>query len=440
VRVAYLDCSSGISGDMTVAALIDVGVNVNALRAAVDSLRLPGVKFTTQSVMRCGFRAVHFQVEHPEQHAHRHLADIKRIIDGAGALTARQKDLARLIFEAIAGAEAKVHGTTVDEIHFHEVGAIDSIVDIVAAAVGFDLLAADDVIASTVPTGRGQVRIAHGVCTVPTPGTAELLKGVPLVDVPVDAELTTPTGAAILKTVASRFGPLPAMTIEQIGYGAGAKDFADRANVLRLVVGTTDDAPQSDRVLVFETNVDDVPGETIGYVKQKLLAAGALDVFSTAIQMKKDRPGTLVSVICRPEDGDRLEGILFAETGTFGIRRHFVERHKRVRKVCTVETAWGNVAGKLGVYGSSTVFTPEFESCAKLAARYAVPLHDVYRAAELAFEQNKSELIAEMTANMKPETRSDHTHDHGHDQGSESSHDHGQSHDHDHGDGHDHHH
>ena len=175
VRVAYLDCSTGISGDMTVAALIDAGVDPQALRKAIDSLGLPGVTVTPQSVMRCGFRAVHLQIQHPEQHAHRHLADIVRLIDGAGALTARQKDLATRIFGAIAQAEAKVHGTTVEKIHFHEVGAIDSIVDIVAAAVGFDLLGADEVICSAVPTGRGPVRIAHGVCTVPTPGTAELL-------------------------------------------------------------------------------------------------------------------------------------------------------------------------------------------------------------------------------------------------------------------------
>ncbi len=441
MRVAYLDCSTGISGDMTVAALIDAGVDVNAIRAAVDSLGLAGVKFTTQSVMRCGFRAVHLKIEHPEQHAHRHLADIVGIINGARALTSRQKDLARRIFEAIAAAEAKVHGTTVDKIHFHEVGAIDSIVDIVAAAVGFDLLGADEVVASPVPTGRGQVRIAHGVCVVPTPGTAELLKGVPLVDVPVDAELTTPTGAAILKTLVSRFGPLPAMTIEQIGYGAGTKDFSDRANMLRLVVGTTGAAPQSDRVLVLETNLDDVPGEVIGHAKQKLLAAGALDVFSTAIQMKKDRPGTLLSIICRPEDSDRLEAILFAETATFGVRRHMVERNKRLRTACTVDTAWGSVEGKLGVYGASVAFTPEYESCAKLATRYAVPLRDVYRAAELAFERNKAEMVAALASNTPgSQGQPNSIHDHSHDQCDSHSHDHGHSHDHDHGEGHDHHH
>ena len=440
MRIAYLDCSTGISGDMTVAALIDAGVDSQALRRAIDSLGLPGVTVTPHSVMRCGFRAVHLKIDHPEQHAHRHLADIVQLIDAAAALTGGQKDLARRIFDAIARAEATVHGTTVDKIHFHEVGAIDSIVDIVAAAVGFDLLGADEIVGSPVPTGRGQVRIAHGVCPVPTPGTAELLKGIPLVDVPVDAELTTPTGAAILKTLVTRFGPLPAMTIERIGYGAGTKDFPDRANVLRLIVGTSADSPSSDRVLLLETNLDDVSAETIGYARQKLLAAGALDVYSIPIQMKKDRPGTLLAVICRLEDGERLEAILFAETATFGVRRQILERHKRMRQSCTVQTPWGPVAGKLGRHGTSVVFAPEYEPCAKLATQYAVPLRDVYRAAESSFEQNKAVLIAELDRGegSPPDVPPDHGHEHAHDHTHDHGHDH--SHDHDHGGGHDHHH
>lgn len=438
MRVAYLDCSTGISGDMTVAALIDAGVDAQAIRAAVDSLGLPGVKLTTHQVMRCAFRALHLSVEHPEQHAHRHLSDIVKIISAAKGLTERQKDSARRIFEAIAKAEARVHGTTVEKIHFHEVGAIDSIVDIVATAVGFDLLGVEEMIASRIPTGRGQVRIAHGVCQVPTPGTAELLVGIPLVDVPIDAELTTPTGAAILKTLVQRFGPLPEMTIERVGYGAGTKEFPDRANILRLIVGTTAACTDSDQVFVLETNLDDVSGEVIGFTKLRLLAAGALDVFSTSIQMKKDRPGNLLSVLCRPADRDRIEAILFSETATFGIRRHLVDRSKRHRIACTVNTSWGPVEGKLGGIGRSVVFTPEFESCAKLATQYAVPLRDVYLAAERAFDQDQESLAAKLGAPPQPAAGTeapehDHSHDHSHD------HHHDHSHDHDHG-GHDHHH
>ncbi|MGE5193876.1 MAG: LarC family nickel insertion protein, partial [Deltaproteobacteria bacterium] len=279
-----------------------------------------------------------------------------------------------------------------------------------------------------------------------TPGTAELLKGIPLAEVPIDAELTTPTGAAILKTLVTRFGPLPTMSIERIGYGAGTKDFPDRANILRLIVGTAASAPQSDRVLLLETNLDDVSAETIGYARQKLLAAGALDVYSVSIQMKKDRPGTLLAVICRLEDGERLEAILFAETATFGVRRQIIERHKRVRQACTVETPWGPVAAKLGRHAASVVFTPEYDSCARLAAQYAVPLRDVYRAAELAFEQNKAALIAGLDSmgNVSKDAPSDHSHEHTHEQSRDDAHDHDHSHDHshdhDHGDGHHHHH
>ena len=280
MRIAYLDCSTGISGDMTLGALIDAGVDAAAIRAGIDSLGLPGVRLVTSVVMKCGFRATHVRVEHPDQHAHRHLHEIVKIIDGAKALTVPQRTLAKDIFARIAAAEAKVHGTTVDKIHFHEVGAIDSIVDIVGAAIAFDLLRADEIVSSPIPTGRGQVKIAHGVCTVPTPGTAELLKGIPLVDVPVEAELTTPTGAAILKSLVTRYSALPPMTIEAIGYGAGSRDFPDRANLLRLFVGESTTLPESDEVIQLETNLDDVSPEVVGYTKQKLFEAGAVEVFT----------------------------------------------------------------------------------------------------------------------------------------------------------------
>ena len=380
-----------------------------------------GVKLTTETVMKEGFRATSVRVEHPEQHAHRHLADIHAIIDRAGGLTPGQKDLARRIFGAVAEAEAHVHGTTVDRIHFHEVGAIDSIVDIVGAAVGFDVLGADQMVASRVPTGRGQVRIDHGICTVPTPGTAELLKGIPLVDVPIDAELTTPTGAAILKTIVDRFGPLPEMAIQSIGYGAGTKDFPQRANVLRLFVGTAEPRAESDYVTLLETNLDDVTAEIIGYAKRRLLEAGALDVFSTSIQMKKDRPGTLVSVLARMSDVEKLESILFDETGTFGIRRTVVERSKRSRREHTVATAWGPVRGKLGWrQGQECVFTPEFEDCAAGKRTGCSPPRDLPRRRKRlpALLRDAGPSAAPRSSPRPRITRErEHTHDHGHDHG-----------------------
>jgi len=445
MRVAYLDCSTGISGDMTVAALIDAGIDEGAIAQGVASLDLPGVRMATEQVMRCAFRARWLRIEHPPQHAHRHLSDIVSILERS-RLTPAQKELAQRIFTSIAEAEARVHGTTLDRIHFHEVGAIDSIVDIAAAAIGFDLLQADLVMASPVPTGRGQVRIAHGLCPVPTPGTAELLKGIPLADVPVEAELTTPTGAAILKTLCARFGTMPAMTIERVGYGAGTKDFADRANVLRLIVGSTADEGDCDQVLVLETNLDDVPGELIGYARRKLLQHGALDVFTTPIQMKKDRPATMVTVLCRPSDRQRLEEILFAETGTFGIRRYMVERSKRARRICQVETPWGWVQGKIGRLGRGELFAPEYDACAAVAGQFGVPLRDVYQAAQQAHAEGKVRMQEEPAGGQRAGEgvrdelvrEHDHHHDHGHNHGHSHDHDHGHGRGHDHDHGHDH--
>ena len=440
MRIAYLDCSTGISGDMTLGALIDAGVDVELIRSGIDSIGLDDVKLECQTVVKGGFRATHVKVVHPEQHAHRHMADIEALLDRADRVTESQKALAREIFLAVATAEAHVHGSTVEKVHFHEVGAIDSIVDIVGAAIGFDLLGADSIICSPIPTGHGQIHIDHGICTVPAPGTAELLRGIPLVDVPVEAELTTPTGAAIVKTLADRFGPLPEMTIERVGYGAGTMDFPQRANLLRLFVGTAIVSPHTDRVCLLETNLDDVSGETIGYTRSRLVEAGAVDVFSVAVQMKKDRPGVMLSVLCRPEDRETMESILFDETGTFGIRRHMIERSVRLREMVTVETPWGPVAGKRGWrQGGGEVFTPEFEDCAEVANRAGVSLRDVYRAAQAAFTPGQ-------TTTAPPEADHSHDHDdhsHDHDDHSHDHDDHSHDHDdhsHDHDDhSHDHH-
>lgn len=408
-RIAYFDCSTGISGDMTLAALIDAGVDAEAIRSGIDSLELEDVGLHVQTVIKGGFRATYVRVEHPEQHAHRHLSDIVKMIDGADAITSAQKELAKRIFGAVAAAEAKVHGSTIEKVHFHEVGAIDSIVDIVGAAIGFDLLGADEIVSSPVPAGRGQIKIDHGICTVPAPGTAELLKGIPLVDVPIEAELTTPTGAAILTTMVDRFAALPEMTIESIGYGAGTKDFPGRANLLRLFMGTAAVNSDSDRICLLETNLDDVSAEIVGYTKQKLFDNGALDVFTTAIQMKKDRPGVVLSVICKPNDTETLETIVFEETNTFGIRRSLLDRSKRVRETHSVETPWGPIQGKLGWRnGDRTVFAPEFEDCARVAREKGVSLREVYRAADAAFASKTV-----VPAKAEP-TVHDHDHDHDH--------------------------
>ncbi|MCA9074331.1 MAG: nickel pincer cofactor biosynthesis protein LarC [Planctomycetaceae bacterium] len=418
MRIAYLDCSTGISGDMTLGALLDAGVDADVVRCGIDSLGIEGVRLSVGEVVKGGFRATKVDVEHPEQHAHRHLSDVQRLIDTA-EITDAQRDLALRIFTAVAQAESTVHGMPLDKVHFHEVGAIDSIVDILGAAIGFDLLGVDELVCSPLPPGRGQIKIDHGICTVPAPGTAELLKGIPLADVPVDAELTTPTGAAIVKVLADRFGPLPAMTIEQIGYGAGTMDFPGRANLLRLIVGTATVPADHDVVMLLESNLDDVSPEIIGHTKQKLLQAGALDVYSTAVQMKKDRPGMILGVIARPAEADAIESIMFAETGTFGIRRQRIERSVRAREAHTVETCWGPILGKVGWRGAGDqVFTPEFDDCARVAHEQGIPLREVYRAALAAYVPS-----TDAPASVPVVHHHDHDHDHDHDSG--HTHDHG---------------
>jgi uncharacterized protein (TIGR00299 family) protein len=389
-RTAYLDCNSGISGDMTLAALIDAGVSIGAINAALGSLGLPGLRLTAAEVKRHGFRATQVTVESEPEHAHRHLGQILAMID-AGRLTDRQKELARRIFTRLGEAEARVHGVAIEAVHFHEVGAADSIADIVGTAVAWDLLGADRLIASPVPTGTGKIRIAHGECGVPAPATAELLRGIPLAACQVEGEMTTPTGAAILAALAGSFGPLPAMKIEVIGYGAGQRDFADRPNILRLLVGQSDEAAagaryQADQVALLETNLDDTSGELVGYCISRLWEAGALDVYATAIQMKKNRPAVKLSVLCRPEDAAVVEDILFTETTTLGVRWTMAARHVLRREPLTVATPWGPVEGKIGWPGDGRPrFSPEYESCRRVAETHHVALRDVYEAARRAY-------------------------------------------------------
>jgi pyridinium-3,5-bisthiocarboxylic acid mononucleotide nickel chelatase len=388
MRIAYLDCSSGISGDMTLGALVDAGVPLEKLNQAVGSLGLPGVKLVAREVKKHGFRATQITVEHEPEHKHRHLHHIEAIIHGSW-LTPIQQEIALRIFRRLAEAEAKVHGTTVEKVHFHEVGAVDSIADILGAAVGWNILGAERLIVSPIPTGTGRITIAHGECSIPAPATAELLRGIPLAASEVQAELTTPTGAAIVATLAHGFGPLPAMAIEHIGYGAGQRDLPQQANVLRLIVGEAAAASESqDTVWVLQTNLDDISGELIGHCLAEVWAAGALDVYTTAIQMKKNRPGVMLSILCRAENIAALEAIVFRETGTLGIRRWPAMRHVLHREIMQVATSWGPVDGKLGRLDDGSVhFAPEYESCRQIAAQHHVPLRDVYAAAHQAFTE-----------------------------------------------------
>jgi pyridinium-3,5-bisthiocarboxylic acid mononucleotide nickel chelatase len=382
VRVAHFDCFSGISGDMTLGALIAAGVDVGAIRAGLDSLGLP-IKLEVEQVKRNGFAATAVRIEAPDQETHRYLADVEAIIE-RGALTAKQRSLALSIFRRLGAAEAAVHGHTIDKVHFHEVGALDSIADIVGSAIGLDLLGVDKFTSRPVPPGSGTVKCAHGTMPVPAPATAELLKGVPLASAPVKGELVTPTGAAILTSVVSEWVEQPALTIERIGCGAGQRDFWEQPNVLRLLVGQASvhqphATDETDVVWVLETNIDDVSAELVGYCFELLFAAGALDVFAMPIQMKKNRPGTLLSVIASADAVPALETILFRETATFGIRRCQMSRTKLQREPVSAPTPWGPVKAKRGWRDGLCVVTPEFDDCARIARDHHVPLREVYR-------------------------------------------------------------
>jgi uncharacterized protein (TIGR00299 family) protein len=398
MRIAYLDCASGISGDMTLGALVDAGAELATIQAGIDSLGLPSCRFVRTEVKKKGFRATQITIEHEREHKHRHLHHITAMIDGS-TLAARQKDLAKCIFQKLAEAEAKVHGSTIEKVHFHEVGAVDSIADIVGSAIGFDLLGVERIACSPVPTGHGFVEIAHGRCSIPAPATGELLRGIPLAAFDVEGELTTPTGAAIVAALANDFGPLPPMIVERIGYGAGQKDF-DHPNILRLLVGEVASAtgsaaqsihanpPITESIVLLETNLDNTTGETVAHAADRLWSAGALDVSLTTIQMKKGRPGVLISVQSLPTDAGQLETILFRETPTLGVRRTTVLRTVLAREAFTVKTPLGPVMGKVATLpDGSRRFTPEYEAVREIADKLAAPLAEVMTVAQAAFQQ-----------------------------------------------------
>jgi uncharacterized protein (TIGR00299 family) protein len=388
VRVVHFDCFSGVSGDMTLGALLDAGVDPEPIRQGIDSLGLP-VRLEVAKVRKGGFAATQVHVEAPEEHEHRHLPDVEEILN-RGRLTDAQRNLALRIFRRLAEAEATAHGLPLEKVHFHEVGALDSIADIVGAAIGLDQLGAERITSRSVPTGSGMVKCAHGLMPIPAPGTAELLKGVPLAASPIKSELTTPTGAAILTTVVQEWVETPVMTVERIGQGAGTRDFLEQPNLLRLFVGSapeTANPAEQDQVWMLETNLDDVPAEVIGYCFELLFAAGAVDVFTTPIQMKKNRPGVLMSVLAPEGVLPALEAILFRETETFGIRRYPVRRHKLQRETVIVETPWGPIHGKRGWRnGGLNVFTPEYEDCARVARQHGIALRDVYACVRETYE------------------------------------------------------
>jgi pyridinium-3,5-bisthiocarboxylic acid mononucleotide nickel chelatase len=469
MRIAYLECFSGISGDMFLGALVDAGVSPQIFERTVAALNV-GAKLEISRVTRSGISATkvdvwvdgekdmpreeywakqasghsgeHSHNEHSQAHAHSHehhahshehgaahehshaeddihsgaaspagthashshshshrgLREICEIITAA-AISESAKKTAISIFEALGAAEAKIHNMPVEEVHFHEVGAVDAMVDIVCAAVGAEALKVDEIVCSRLNVGGGSVKCAHGTFPVPAPATLELLKGAPVYSSDLQAELVTPTGAAIVKTLATRFVSFPEMKVEKSAYGAGSRDFPGHPNVLRLVIGEAEavsaivSSTTSDTVTVLEANLDDLNPQVFGYVMDRLLEEGALDAFGMPVQMKKSRPGTLLTVLCRPEDADRLTQLIFTETTTLGVRRREEDRQILARRWENVGTPWGEVRIKVAsMNGTVTNCAPEYEDCRRIAEEHHVPLKTVIQEAARAYSAKSKNL------------------------------------------------
>jgi uncharacterized protein (TIGR00299 family) protein len=384
MKTCYLDAFSGISGDMTVGALIDAGAPAEPLIAALDGLGV-GASFAVEKTKRGGIAATKFRVTLSDvPHKHRHLHHILDLIQRA-PIAQRARRNASAIFEKLGQAEAQVHGVGIEKVHFHEVGAADSIADIVGACVALDALGVEEVRASAINTGSGTVKTEHGVLPVPAPATANLLAGKPIYARGPEFELTTPTGAAIAATLASGFGPLPPMRITSTGYGAGDRDFPGQPNVLRVLIGERTAAVEAALVSVIEANIDDSSPQVLGYALERLIEAGALDASLSPLQMKKNRPGSLLRVIAKPEDQERLAGIVFAETSTLGLRVYAAERRVEERRLVMVETEFGPVRVKVSGSGR---FAPEYEDCRAIAEKTGTPLVKVLAAANEGYLKN----------------------------------------------------
>ena len=380
MKLAYFDCFSGISGDMTLGALVDAGCSADLLRGELKSLQVPGWTLTTEKVWKNGMAATRVRVQTEDQQKHRSLSTILEILKNS-RLAPPVRERASRIFQKLGEVEAHVHAAPLEKVHFHEVGAVDAIVDIVGSCIGFHALGIERFLCSPLNVGGGTAKMAHGVLPVPAPATARLLQGAPTFSNGVQHELVTPTGAAIVATLCDSFGPQPPMTVSAIGYGAGTTDLEGQPNVVRIMIGESADKVSSasdEEISIIEANLDDMNPQIYGYVLEKALLAGALDVYTTALQMKKNRPGTLLTILCRPEDTEALMSLIFAETTTFGVRSHRAQRRALPREWVNVSTAYGSVRIKLSrSNGHILHVTPEYDDCRKLAVEKQVPLQQV---------------------------------------------------------------
>lgn len=385
MRTLYFDCFAGASGNMILGALVSLGVDREDLLQGIGKLNVPdfGIEFT--EVERSGIGAVHARTVYPEEKKHRHLSDIERIINDSD-LSRTVKERAVSIFRRLAEAEARVHGVSVEKVHFHEVGAMDAIIDVVGACVGFELLGVERFVCSEINVGGGYIEIEHGLYPVPPPAVAELLQGIPFRTGPVDGELMTPTGAAVIAAVCGEYGGIEGFGIERIGYGAGTRTIDGFPNVLRLMLGETQAAGSTgggvvrDELLLIETNLDDVTSEVLGFVLEEAFGLGALDCWFTPIQMKKNRPGTLVSILCRPSERERFTGLLYAQTPTLGLRLRTVSRECLPRETGKIKTEFGEVGLKIAKFKEQVVnVKPEYDDIRRIARETGLALREVER-------------------------------------------------------------
>ena len=391
MRIAYFDCFSGASGDMILGSLIDAGLSARLLREELKKLRLPTIHLKVKKVLKAGLSATQVIVEgKSEKKSHRNLKEILGIVERS-RVEAKVKEKSKEIFKRIASVEANIHQTQMEEVHFHELGGLDSIVDIVGSVWGIQQLGIEKIHISKVNVGGGFVKCEHGILPVPAPATLSLMVGKPIYSSGVERELLTPTGAAILTTLGSEFGSMPLMKVERIGYGAG-RDNLPHPNLLRLIIGTSESNLPKERVTVVETNIDDMNPQFYDYVIEKLLAMGVLEIFITPILMKKNRPGHLLTIICPSEKLPCVTKFLLRETTTLGLRWHEEEREKSDREILSKETKYGKIRFKLAKWEGKIVnLSPEYEDCKRLALENRVPLKDVFEEAKrvaIIFQKN----------------------------------------------------
>lgn len=385
MKTLYFDCFAGASGNMILGALVALGVDRDELVEQIKRLDVPDFSIEFETMDKSGISALHAEVKVPDEKAHRHLHHIEKIIDES-RLGERVKRRAIEIFTRLAEAEAKVHGIDVRKVHFHEVGAMDAIIDVVGACIGFELLGIERFVCSKIHVGSGFARMAHGKFPIPPPAVAELLAGAPVYSTEIEGELITPTGAAVISTVCAEFGRLPEMRVERTAYGAGTRGYQDFPNALRLILGESEagaaqkQRPKTENLLLLETNLDDVSPETLGYVMEKIIEAGALDCWFTPIQMKKNRPATQLSLLCRAQEKERFVALVVRETPTLGVRLRPVERVCLERETIEAETRFGAVPVKIARYEGELVNAkPEFEVLRQIARRENRPLREVER-------------------------------------------------------------